>query len=315
MIFWFELCIFIFEVNELKSKKLIGILAVAAMTFSIMFSSLAKAADDPTDTGTGTLSGNPDIYVDVVVDPSYDEIGFGALDIAGNANPTDHGDGNSYLAFESKSDLADKYISFDEGATNSNLFQKVTFTGETFPTVGGLDNSNWLFLSSNPGTNTAYIQSQITGTLTLNGGGVTMPVGDGTEIGSFSKELVYYTTADAGATWSRNTKTIYIALSNTGKLYVDDTADLASAEFITLKGDDVSDAFQGNSMVLSTSFPTAVSDTVTFDFGYYTAWDSTQGNGDKTFYTLVDMPKHAATGHDWTWNLTITGEYHSDPSN
>jgi hypothetical protein len=49
------------------------------------------------------------------------------------------------------------------------------------------------------------------------------------------------------------------------------------------------------------------------NFGYYVAWDATQGNADKSFYALVDMPKHAATGHNWTWNLTITGEYHSNP--
>ncbi|HEY9060812.1 MAG TPA: hypothetical protein VIO64_09975 [Pseudobacteroides sp.] len=290
-----------------KLKKRIFLMALVTI---LAFPTLINA-EQLTDTGSGTLTGNPDAFVDVVV--SDNTISYGTLNISaqGLANARTDG-GTEYVIFESQTDITNDSIAFDEGATNSNSFYKVTSSGETYPLVGGLNNTNWIFLKDAT-SGTAYVKPQITGNLTNGGGGVTMPSGVN-EVGSLSSELIYYTSADAGVTWSRNTKTVYIALGDDGRLYVDDAAALtASSQYITAKGGQTDDAFLGNNMVLSSTFPTLATDPVTLDFGYYSAWDATQGNGDKSFYALVDMPKHAATGHNWTWNFTITGEYHSNP--
>jgi hypothetical protein len=296
-------------VIDLKTKRLLGLTTTVALTFSLALGQIAFA-EQPSDTGTGTVNSNPDIYVDTVI--TDDTISFGTLNISqqGLANPRTDGS-TEYAIFESQKDLGSPdSITLDEGATNSNSFYKVTYTGETFPSSGGLDNTDWLFLSNSTGT--GYIESNITGTLTNNGGSVTMPVGV-TEVGSFSDELIYYTSSNEGTTWNRATKTIYVALGDNGRLYVGDTADLTSSDYLEAKGSSVDNAFFGNDMVLSSEFPTIANDSVSLDFGWYIPWDSTQGNSDKSFYTLIDMPKHAATGHDWTWNLTINGEYHSNP--
>lgn len=267
-------------------------------------------ADQPTDTVGATQSGTPDKYVEVIATDTT--ISYGTLNISDQAAANGRTDsGTKYVIFESEYDLGSPDpIVFNEGATNSNAFYKMTSAGETYPVSGGLDNSSWLFLRDSSGT--GYMKSQVTGTLTNGGGSVTMP-GGVTEVGSYSTTEIYYTSSDANATWDRLSKTIYVALGDDNKLYVGSAADLSTAEFVTEKGAAVSAAFNDNTMVLSTTFPTQVSDTATFDFGWYIAWDSTQGNASKTMYTLIDMPQHAATQHNWQWNLTITGEYQSNP--
>lgn len=290
--------------NKSKLKILVTVVVSLILVFPIN-----SIAEQTSESGSGSQTANPDSFVEVVVNDNT--INYGSLNILTQASANGRTDGSSdFVIFESENDIADS-ISFDEGATNSNLFSKIAYTGETYPVGTGLDNTNWLFFKDAT-AGTGYIESQITGTLTNGGGSVTMP-GVVNEVGSYSTELIYYTTADVGATWTRNTKTVYVALGDDGNLYVDDVADLSSAEYITDKGSSTSDAFLDNNMVLSTAFPTAVDDTVTLDFGYYIDWDSTQGNADKTFYTLIDIPKHAATNHAWTWNLTISNEYHSNP--
>lgn len=293
----------------MRRKKIIALLCSITLCSVLTLSSVVNA-DQPTGTAGATQSGTPDKYVEVIA--TDNTISYGTLNISQQASDNSRTSGGTkYVIFDSQYDLGTPdSIVFNEGATNSNAFYKITYTGESYPLVGGLDNTSWLFLRDTSGT--GYIQSQITGTLTNGGGGVTMP-GGVTEVGSYSTSLIYYTTADAGATWTRNTKTIYVALGDNGRLYVGSAADLSTAEYVTAKGATVSTAFNGNNMALSTTFPTAVSDTVTFDFGYYVAWDSTQSNAVKTLYTLVDMPQHAATAHNWQWNLTITGEYQSNP--
>lgn len=289
------------------NKRLLCLSASAIVAIVLTLTPLSYA-EQTSDTGSATQTGNPDAFVEILVND--DTISYGTLNISGQTNTRNDGS-SDYVIFESENDLTNDSIAFDEGATNSNLFAKITYTGETFPVSNGLDNTDWLFLRDSSGT--GYIQSQISGTLTNGGGGVTMP-GGVTEIGSFSDTLVYYTTADAGTTWTRDTKTIYVALGDNGRLYVDDSADLASAEYVTAKGEATDDAFFANNVVITSTFPTSADDTVTLDFGYYIAWDATQGNADKAVYSLIDIPKHAATGHNWTWNLTIANEYQSDPS-
>ncbi|HEY9061448.1 MAG TPA: hypothetical protein VIO64_13220 [Pseudobacteroides sp.] len=63
----------------------------------------------------------------------------------------------------------------------------------------------------------------------------------------------------------------------------------ASSQYITAKGGQTDDAFLGNNMVLSSTFPAMATDAVTLDFGYYAAWDATQGNGDKSFFALAEI--------------------------
>lgn len=289
------------------NKRLLCLSASAIIAIVLTLTPLAYA-EQTNDTGSATQTGNPDAFVEVIVND--DTISYGTLNISGQTNTRNDGS-SDYVIFESEKDLANDSIGFDEGATNSNLYTKITYTGETFPASNGLDNTDWLFLRDSSGT--GYIKSQINGTLSSGSGGVTMP-GGVTEVGSFTDTLVYYTTADDGDTWSRNTKTIYVALGDNGRLYVDDSSDLASAEYVTAKGQAISDAFFANNVVITSTFPTTVDNEVILDFGYYIGWDATQGNADKSVYTLIDIPKHAATGHNWTWNLTIANEYQSDPS-
>ncbi|OJU08013.1 MAG: hypothetical protein BGN88_01525 [Clostridiales bacterium 43-6] len=288
-----------------KSKKLIVL--SFTLVFLMIFSSVAYA-DQPTDTGSGTIDGTPDKYVEVVMDDST--INFGTLNISQQEIANSRTDANGkYVIFESQYDLTPgQSIDFNEGASNSNIFVKATYTGQTYP-VGGLTSTSWLFFKDTAAT--GYIQSQVTGTLTAGGAGaVTLPAGV-TEGGSYSTAFVYYTTADAGVTWSRNSKTIYVALGDNARLYVGDALDLSTADYYSEKGDAVDTPFYGNNMTESSTFPTAVGQTATLDFGYYIPWDATQGNAAQSFYALIDLPMHAAYDHNWTWNLTLTGEFKS----
>lgn len=266
-------------------------------------------AEQSTDSQNATVNGTPDKYVEVVMENST--INFGTLNFSSQEIANSRTDVNGkYVIFESQYDLSPaQNIAFNEGASNANIFEKTTYTGQTYPAVTGLNSSTWLFFKDAAAS--GYIQSQITGTLTVGGAGaVTLPTGI-TEVGSYASNFVYYTSADSGLTWTRNTKTIYVALGDDTKLYVGDTLDLSAASFYTQKGDVVSTPFLGNNMTESSTFPTAVGQTATLDFGYYIAWDAVQNNTTESFYSLIDLPMNAAYNHDWTWNLTITGEYKS----
>lgn len=289
-----------------KSKKII--VFVFTIIFTIVFSCILYA-DQPTDTGGGTIDGTPDKYVEVVMTDSV--INFGTLNISAQEIANSRSDVNGkYVIFDSEYDLTPgQSIDFNEGASNSNIFVKATYTGEIYPAGTGLTSTNWLFFKDTAAT--GYIQSQITGTLTVGGAGaITLPVGV-TEVGSYSSTFIYYTTADAGVTWIRNNKTVYVALGDDARLYVGEALDLSTASYYSAKGDAVNTPFLGNYMTESSTFPTAVGQTATLDFGYYIAWDATQGNATKSFYTLIDLPMHVAYNHTWTWNLTITGEFKS----
>jgi len=288
-------------------------------------------AQQTSDTGTGTTTGTAETFVEVVVNDGTVSFGTFAVTTQGNTRTAA---GVNYVIFESENEATTPPDSaaIDEGATNSNAFYYVTYTGETYPATGGLTNTDWLFLMDTANTldtHGYYVVSQITGNLTAGGGGITdvddvtagtQFTANVTEVGSYSATLTYYSSTD-GTTWTRATKTIYVGLGDDNNLYVDDdpkldptdTTDTTQVETITAKGDQVTNAFLGNKFVLTTAFPAAAGDTVTFDLGWYVAWDSTQGNADKSIYALVDLPKHAAAAHAWTWNLTFHGEYHSSP--
>jgi hypothetical protein len=273
-------------------------------------------AEQKIGTGVGTQTGNPDAYVEVVVPPTESTISYGTLNISAQAvanGRTDPTTKVKYVIFESEKDLGTaQKIGFNEGATNSNAYYSVASKGETYPTTGGLDNKDWIYLRDT--TATAYVTPQITGTLSVGGGGVTMPGGGSiTEVGSFSAVRYNYLSIDGGATWERSApETIYVALGSNGRLYVGNSPTLSDTQYFTAKGEARSDSFNnGNSMVL-TSTPTA-GGTINLDFGYNVPWNDTQSDASKTLYTLVDMPQHAATGHNWHWDLDITGEYLSNP--
>jgi len=261
-------------------------------------------------TGSATITATSATFTDVDVTDST--IIFSNLDLSGAGDDETVGvDECRIFDSENEATTADDSIAFTEGATNANAFYYVTYTGETYL---GLDNTNWLFLKDTANTLDTYgyyVESQVTDTLTFGGGGVTMP-GGVNEIGSYTDTLIYYSSAD-GDIWTRATKTIYVALGDDANLYVDDDSDLTDAETIDEKGDEVSNAFQGNKFVLTSDFPAGAGDIATFDFGWYAAWDGIPGNADHSFYALLDMPKHAAAGHIWDWDITVHGEYHSRP--
>lgn len=278
------------------------------MTVTILVFSLTGMTSLAADSQDGTISGTPDAYVEIVMPDNA--ISFGALDIAAQitANSRTAAD-TKYVIFESQHDLTPPdNIEINEGASNCNLFVKSTIAGETFL---GINNVSWLFLKGT--ADSAYVMPQISGTLTSGGGGVTLPVGVA-EIGSSATSYVTYTSADAGVTWTRNTGTLYMALGDDANLYVGTGADLSGVTTIyTAKGQALS-SLLGSSYVLSSTFPAAVGATVTLNFGYAIAWDATQNNAVKDIYCLIDMPAHAASGHSWTWTLTTTGEFVSNPS-
>jgi len=291
---------------------------VLALALCLAFT-LPVSAEQTNDTAGGTQTATPDTFVEVVAGDT--SIGFGTLNISDQTN-TRTVSGVTYAIFESINDAASPLdgIAFDEGATNSNAYYYITYTGETYPASGGLDNTNWIFFKDQSNSDNVFVASRIEGTLTSGGGGVTLPAGV-TEVGSFSAEFVEYTATGGDTDWTRTTATIYVALGDNGNLYVDDDANLdpdevgdsTAVEMMTAKGDQAANAFGGNPFTLTSTFPTQANDTVMLDFGWYVAWDSTQGNADKQLYTLVDLPKHAAANHAWTWNATINAAYHSNP--
>jgi hypothetical protein len=305
---------------------LIVMLLLSMLLVGVIPTAMAQQTSDST---TASSTGTPETFVEVVgVDTS---IAFGTFAIATQTN-TRSAAGVNYVIFESENEATTPPDSatLDEGATNANAFYYITYTGETYPATGGLDNTNWIYFMDTANTLDTYgyyVNSQITGTLSLGGGGITDADGvtAGTqitagvdEVGSYSATLTVWSSTD-GTTWTMSTQTIYVALGTDNKLYVDDDANLdptqtdsTQVETITAKGDQVTNAFKGNKFVLTSAFPTAAGQTATFDFGWYIPWDSTQGDDDKSFYVLVDVPKHAAANHQWTWTITMHGEYHSD---
>ncbi len=288
-------------------KKLKAIIA-AIVLLVVSVSSYAFAAEQTTDTGTGTVNGTPDKYVEVNMEKSTISYGTFAVNDQQAVDTRTDADGK-YVIFDSLKYMSpSQSIIFNEGASNSNIFAKLNYTGETYPASGGINNISWLFVKDTAAT--GYVQPQITGTLTSGGGGVNMPA-TVTEIGSFSKTFIYYTTSDGGNTWTRNSKTIYVALGSDHNLYVGDTADLSTASYYTAKGEVINTPFYGNYFAETSTFPTAENDTVTLDFGYMINWDATQASTHETFSTLVDLPMHAAFNHNWTWNLSVIVEYYS----
>lgn len=289
-------------------KKIKAVLA-AALLFTVSVSSFALAAEQTSDTESGTVDGTPDKYVEAIMEDST--INFGTFTVNNQKAANEREDANGkYVIFESISDLSPaQNIIFNEGASNSNIFAKVTYTGETYPATGGLSNSTWLFFKDTAAT--YYVQSQITGTLTSGGGGVTMP-GTVTEVGSYVTSVIYYSSIDSGITWTRASKNIYVALGSDARLYISDSADLSAAPYCVAKGEAVQATFLGNNYFAETStFPTGAGVAATFDFGYYIAWDNQQSNTHETFSALVDLPMHAAYNHNWTWNLSVIVEYFS----
>lgn len=288
-------------------KKIKAILT-AGLLFAVSITSYALAAEQTTETGSGTINGTPDKYVEIGMEDST--IDYGTFTVNDQKAVNTRTDANGkYVIFDSLKFLAPaQSIIFNEGSSNSNIFAKVTYTGETYPTTGGLSNNTWLFMKDTAAT--GYVQNQISGSLTSGGGGVTMPA-TVTEIGSFVTSFVFYTSADSGTTWTRNSKNIYVALGNNQRLYVSDSNILDTASYYTLKGDAVNTPFLGNYFTETSTFPTLVGDTVTLNYGYYMAWDATAASTHETFSTLIDLPMHAAYNHDWTWSLSIIVEYHS----
>lgn len=288
-------------------KKMKAILT-ATVFMAVSISGYVLAAEQTTQTGTGTINGTPDKYVEIGMENSA--INYGTFTVNDQKAVNTRTDANGkYVIFDSLKFLStNKSIIFNEGASNSNIFAKVTYTGESYPTTGGLNDSTWLFLKDTAGT--GYVQNEITGSLVSGAGGVTMPTGV-TEIGSFISTFVYYTSADVGVTWTRSQKNIYVALGDNGRLYVSDSLDLSSAPYYTAKGDVVSTPFLANNFAETSTFPTAVGNTVTLDFGYMMTWDNIQANTHETFSTLVDLPMHAAYNHSWTWSLSVIVEYYS----
>lgn len=288
-------------------RKKINVILMSIILFAFPITCVALAAEQTTDTGSGTVNGNPDKYVEIIMENNT--LNYSTLKVNDQKSVDYRTDADGkYVIFDSLQYLSsNKSIIFNEGASNSNIFAKVTYTDDTYPAVNGLSNLTWLFFKDTAATN--YVQNEISGTLTTGGGGVTMPT-DVTEIGSFSKTFVYYTSS--ASVWSRNSKTIYVALGNNGRLYVGDTADLSTASYYTVKGEVVSTPFYGNYFTEASTFPTAINDTVTLDFGYMMNWDNVQSSTHETFSALIDLPMHAAFNHNWTWNLSIIVEFFSE---
>ncbi|MDF2542359.1 MAG: hypothetical protein K0S47_2077 [Herbinix sp.] len=288
-------------------KKIKAILTTAVL-FIVICSSYALAAEQTTDTGNGTVNGTPDKFVEIAMEE--DVINYGTFTVNDQQLVNDRSDVNGkYVIFDSLKYLSPaQSIVFNEGASNSNIFAKVTYTGENYPLTNGLNNTTWLFVKDTAAT--GYVQNEITGTLTSGGGGVTPPA-TVIEIGSFKQSVVFYTSTDGGTTWDRITKDIYVMLGNNGRLYVSDAADLSTASYYTAKGDAVNTPFLGNYFTETSTFPTLAGNNVTLNFGYKMDWDATQNNNQETFSTLVDLPMHAAYNHNWTWNLSIIVEFYS----
>lgn len=287
-------------------RKKINAILMSIILFSFPIACVALAAEQTTDTGTGTVNGNPDKYVEIIMENNA--LNYGTLKVNDQKSVDYRTDANGkYVIFDSLQYLSsNKSIIFNEGASNSNIFAKVTYTGENYPATNGLSNAAWLFFKDSAATN--YVQNEISGALTVGGGGVTLPA-TVTEVGSFSKTFVYYTSS--ASVWSKNSKTIYVALGSDARLYVGDTADLSTASYYTAKGEAVSTPFYGNYFTEASTFPTAVNDTVTLDFGYMINWDNVQASTHETFSALIDLPMHAAFSHNWTWNLSIIVEFFS----
>lgn len=289
-------------------KKKIEAILISVLLLAVSISGYVLAAEQTTETEGGTVNGTPDKYVEVNMESAA--INYGTFTVNDQKAINERSDANgNYVIFDSLKYLTPaQNIIFNEGSSNSNIFAKITYLGESYPVVDGLNNQTWLFVKDTAGT--GYVQNEITGTLSSGGGGVIMP-GTVNEIGSYSNDFVFYTTADGGTTWTRATKTIYVALGDDGRLYVSDSNDLASASYYTAKGEVVNTPFLGNSFTETSTFPTLAGDTVTLDFGYLIEWDATPSSTHETFSTLVDLPMHAAYNHNWTWNLSIIVEFYS----
>ncbi len=270
--------------------------------------------EQTSDTEAVFSKGRAQIFVEVVgVDTVID---FDTFAVSTETD-THTSIGVTYVIIESENEASSSpdNSTLNEGATNVNAFYYLTETGEVYPAGVGINNTNWIYFMDTTNTEDThgyYVNSQMTGNLTSGGAGsLIWPTGV-SEVGSYTATLPNWGSSD-GDDWTRNSTTIYAALVDNGRLYVYSNNNLTNADYIENKGDQVTNAFKGNTFVLTTSFPTAANQIAIFDFGWYIAYDATPGDDDKSFYILIDMPKHAPAGHTWTWMVTMHGEYHSNP--
>jgi hypothetical protein len=294
--------------KRLKIRQVKAVLLMAFLTL-LLLSSLAQLAiaQQTSTSGDTTTTLTVDTYVDLYISDSA--ISFGTknpVTAQRIAIGTD-----TYYIFDSQNDASapNDEIEFNENTTNVNAFYYITVTGASY---AGVDPTDWLYYKDASLAATAdFVAKLINGTLTAGGAGtLTYPTGEA-EVGSYSYSLVYYSSTD-GDTWTRNTQTVYVALSNASRLYVDTDTDLtAGASVLTAKGDQAT--VRSNPFALVTAFPTATGQVATLRFGWYVAWDNTQANAIKDFYVLIEQPAQAPGNHQWSWTITINGEYHSSP--
>jgi hypothetical protein len=191
-----------------RAKALRTVLSILFSAILLFASVQFVAAQQTSTSGTATTTATVDTYVDLAITDNV--ISFGSL------NPVTAqrlAVGSSiYYIFESQSDIspADK-IEFNENTTNVNAYYYITVSGTSYQ---GVDPTNWLYFKDASLASTAsFVAKIINGTLTAGGvPGLTFPTGE-TEVGSYSYSLVYYSSTD-GNTWTRNTQTVVVALSN-----------------------------------------------------------------------------------------------------
>ncbi|MDS0524831.1 hypothetical protein NNC19_04000 [Clostridium sp. SHJSY1] len=326
----------------MKSKKIISLISAIALTVSLVVAFPVKvfaATSDISDPAKGTQTATPGHFVDASVDSTANTIAYDPLDVFGHKN-TEHagtiypGEANEqkdakFVMFNSLKDITqttNKQIKFTEGATNANAYYTVK---SSVPTGGDAKTqgiANWLYYTNSTSEETnAYVPATITGTLdNTNLTGYTLNDNE-TLIGVCKPVVKIFSYDGSGAKWNIPVDTtITIALVTVGssgnKLYIGTGNDLkdTTGNFVKYSaiGDTASPKFcTGNNFVL-TKVPSDMSASdkgVTLTFGYNSVWSLQQNSTNMNLATLIDLPESAASGNELKWDVTITGNYLSNP--
>ncbi len=234
------------------------------------------------------------------------------------------------VIFDSENDAttASDSASFHESTTNDNASFYLTVSGTTH-SYSGTSSTSWIYFkdssnthdpdgsATNYGSYGSYWPVSISGTL-ADASSITPPSGKTSDIG-VNVSMTFLGSNDSSSDlWAAITSTITILVTTDDYVYIDDDYNftdtteggvISEVGPLTAQYDNAS--IFGNRFVLIND-PSALSatDTITFRFGWYVAYDGTPDDDAMTFYVLIAPPQYAPA-IALTWDVTINHAVHA----
>ena len=306
---------------NIRKTTIYAVMGVALIGILLVMVLRPSSGVTGTATSSGTVSGTVDLSI---TDSSVSLTGldFSTADTATLSSQT------RYI-FDSESDggATNDKIEFNEGTTNVKVYYYISVSSFSVPTnnpysgdytwilfketTNTADPNNWNGVATALGAYGAYVYANYSTTVVSGAGSITPPSG---VTASFSGTITveFLGSVSDGDNWVESSFTLYLIVSDTGSLYVDDDADMSettetgqSVSTLTATGDQIS--ILGNPFVLTSAIPTAAGNSVTFNFGWYSDETANGQTGGTTmnFYTALALRQGIAG--TYSASITITG--------